>query len=168
MLPLMHLRDCAQPGYRISMIHTLRSPKSKKPKVQVGRGIGTGHGGHTAGRGTKGQKSRSGYSRPRPGFEGGQMPLARRLPKLRGFSRGWLMSSVKNFELPLTVVAEVVEAEKVDIESLITAGLIKPVSKKVSVKILFDGEINKPLHIEGLQVSAKVRAAVEKAGGSVA
>ncbi|MFW5702480.1 MAG: uL15 family ribosomal protein, partial [Candidatus Dojkabacteria bacterium] len=55
-----------------------------------GRGYGSGKGGHTVGRGQKGQKSRSGYKKPRPGFEGGQMPLSRRIPKLKGFRRGLL------------------------------------------------------------------------------
>jgi len=150
------------------MIHSLPTPKSKKAKVQVGRGIGTGHGGHTAGRGTKGQKSRSGYSRPRPGFEGGQMPLARRLPKLRGFSRNWLSSGVQRFQLPLSLVAEVIADGKVNVETLVENGLIRPVSKKISVKILFDAEIDKALSIEGIPMSAKAKAAVEKAGGKVA
>ncbi len=71
-------------------MHSLSSsPKIKnvKPKRLIGRGIGSKKGGHTATRGQKGQKSRSGYTRPRPGFEGGQMPLSRRIPKLRGFKR---------------------------------------------------------------------------------
>lgn len=72
------------------MLHDLPKIINVKHGRRVGRGIGSKKGGHTAGRGTKGQKSRSGYSEPRSGFEGGQMPLSRRIPKLKGFKRGFL------------------------------------------------------------------------------
>ncbi len=149
------------------MIHQLRSPKTKDRKTQVGRGIGSGHGGHTAGRGTKGQKSRSGYSRPRPGFEGGQMPLSRRLPKLKGFNRGVFRAGIVNNILKLSKVAETITDGKVTVQSLVEAGLVLPSSKKLSIKILFDQEIKQKLSIEGIEVSQSVKAAVEKAGGSV-
>jgi large subunit ribosomal protein L15 len=149
------------------MIHTLPSPKTKSAKTQVGRGIGSGHGGHTAGRGTKGQKSRSGYTRPRPGFEGGQMPLSRRLPKLKGFNRGAFRAGTVNNVLKLSEVAETIKDGKVTVVSLVESGMILPSSKKVSIKILFDKDINQKLTIEGIEVSESVKAAVEKAGGSV-
>ncbi len=135
--------------------------------VRKGRGYGSGKGGHTVGRGTKGQKSRSGYSRPRPGFEGGQMPLSRRLPKLRGFTRGFIKSTITKFQLQLSEVAEAVEGNTVDAVTLLEAGLIRPVSKKITVKILFDKDIDKKLTVEGIQVSKTAKAAIEKAGGEV-
>jgi large subunit ribosomal protein L15 len=149
------------------MLHTLPSPKTKQKMVRKGRGHGTGKGGHTVGRGTKGQKSRSGYSSPRPGFEGGQMPLSRRLPKLKGFTRAYFKSRIKRFQLKLSEVAAVIEDGKVDALTLLESGLIKPVSKKISVKILFDKEITKKLSVEGIAVSATAKAAIEKAGGEV-
>jgi large subunit ribosomal protein L15 len=148
------------------MINTLPSPKTRQKMVQRGRGTGSGKGGHTTGRGTKGQKSRAGYKSPRRGFEGGQMPLSRRLPKLRGFTRAFIKSGIKRYQLQLSEVAEAVES-KVDALTLLEAGLISPVSKKISVKILFDTEIDKKIEVEGIQVSARAKAAIEKAGGSV-
>lgn len=72
----------------MSSLHNTVKVKNVSAKRPIGRGIGMKNGGHTVGRGQKGQRSRSGYTRPRPGFEGGQMPLSRRIPKLRGFKRG--------------------------------------------------------------------------------
>lgn len=149
------------------MLHQLPSPKTKTTKTQVGRGVGSGHGGHNSGRGTKGQKSRSGYSRPRPGFEGGQMPLSRRIPKLPGFSRGPLVANVKRYNLQLSDVAEVLGDGEVNIETLLESGLIQPVSKKIQVKILFDQKIDKKLVVIGIPVSSKAKEAIESAGGSV-
>lgn len=149
------------------MIHQLPSPKTNKGKVRVGRGFGSGHGSHTAGRGIKGQKSRSGYSRPRPAFEGGQMPLSRRLPKLKGFSRGFATMNRKHFTLQLSEVAAAVEGDVVNVESLVTAGLLRNFSKKLSLKIVFDEDINRALTIESIPMSASAKTAVEKAGGKV-
>lgn len=153
------------------MINNLPSPKQNKKMVRKGRGYGSGKGGHTVGRGTKGQKSRSGYSSARPGFEGGQMPLSRRIPKLRGETKGrsreYFRSQVKKFQLQLSQVAAAVKGDKVDAVSLLEAGLIQPVSKKISVKILFDKDIDKKLIVEGISVSATAKAAIEKAGGEV-
>lgn len=153
------------------MLNKLPSPKTKKPKIQVGRGVGSGHGQHTAGRGTKGQKSRSGYSRPRPGFEGGQMPLSRRLPRLRGnvrgISREFFRANVQRIVLPLSEVAEIIEDGKVNVESLVNTGLIIPTSKKISAKIVFDQEIEAKLEVSGIAVTKSAKAAIEKAGGVV-
>ena len=149
------------------MINQLPSPKSTKSAIKRGRGIGSGRGGHTAGRGTKGQKSRSGYSRPRPGFEGGQMPLSRRIAKLKGFSRGEFTKGVKRVTINLSEIAASVEGDKVDFDALISAGLLKVASKKLDVKILFDKNIDRKLTISGIPTSKTVREAVEKAGGQV-
>jgi large subunit ribosomal protein L15 len=148
------------------MINTLPSPKTKKSRVQVGRGYGSGKGGHTSGKGTKGQRSRTGYNSPRPGFEGGQMPLSRRLPKLRGFSRGLFKSNVRDFEVKLSDIAKL-DADTITVDTLLEYGLIRPTSKKASVKVLFDTEIDKKITLEGIAASKKVIEAIEKAGGEV-
>lgn len=140
--------------------------------MRIGRGMGTGKGGHTATRGMKGQKSRSGYKAPRQGFEGGQMPLSRRLPTLRGISkksrgRGFIESRTNHYTLQLSEVAAKLDGDVVSTESLFEAGLINARSKKLSVKIVFDQEIDRKLTIKDIPVSANVRAAVEKAGGKV-
>lgn len=155
------------------MLQTLPSPKTKSKRTQVGRGIGSGHGGHTTGRGTKGQKSRSGYSRPRPGFEGGQMPLSRRLPTLRGkpgqgVTRRHFTAGTKRIVLKLSEVSQRVEGKKIDNETLLAAGLLSTTSKKLHVKILFDKPITEALTVEGVEVSKSAQAAIERAGGSVA
>jgi large subunit ribosomal protein L15 len=81
-----------------------RSTKNSKRK---GRGYGSGKGGHTVGRGQKGQTSRSGYKKPRPGFEGGQMPLSRRIPKLRGFTRGYFKSKDSKIVINLLTLSKI-------------------------------------------------------------
>lgn len=155
------------------MINTLPSPKTTSKSKQLGRGIGSGKGGHTTGRGTKGQTSRSGYRKPRPGFEGGQNPLSKRLPTLKGIStqdrsRKFLTSKFKNVPLKLSEIAEVFNSDEViNHESLISKGFYKQLShKKLIVKVLFDKEIDKKLNFEGVAASKKVVEAVEKAGGS--
>jgi len=141
-------------------LHELRpAPGSKFEPKRVGRGIGSGLG-KTSGRGHKGQKARSG-GKIRPGFEGGQMPLVRRVPK-RGFTnpfaREWAIINVKDLERfePHTVVTP---------ELLREAGLIKKV--KDGVKILGDGEISKPLIVRVHAASKQAIAKVEAAGGRV-
>jgi large subunit ribosomal protein L15 len=101
------------------------------------------------------------------------MPLSRRLPKLRGESnksRGRAFAATReyNFELKLSEVAAKVKGNKVDNETLLEAGLLRPISKKISVKILFDKEISKKLQVEGVQVSKTAQEAITKAGGTVA
>ncbi|MCA9379190.1 50S ribosomal protein L15 [Candidatus Dojkabacteria bacterium] len=151
----------------MNMTNNLPSPKSTKKQPQVGRGYAR-RGGHTTGRGTKGQKSRSGYSRPRPGFEGGQMPLSRRLPKLKGFSRAFKTANAKHINLQLSELATTFGSAEVGVEELFAAGFINNLSKKISVKVLYDQDIDSKLKLTGIAVSSKARAAIEKAGGSVA
>ncbi len=129
--------------------------------------MSSGRGGHTAGRGGKGQTARSGYKRPRPGFEGGQMPLARRLPTLKGFTRGFVKSNLKKYTFGIGEIAELLEGGEVNIERLLEVGLLRPESKKVSIKILFDKQIDCKLDIVGIPVSKQARIAIESAGGSV-
>jgi len=137
------------------------SPKkgAKRERKRVGRGQGSGRG-RTATRGHKGSKSRSGYG-IRPGFEGGQMPLQRRLPK-RGFN------NVFRKEYAIVQVRDLETFEsgsRVDREALVTAGLI---DKSTSlVKVLANGELSKPLTVAVDKVSQGARNKIEAAGGSI-
>ncbi len=132
---------------------------SKHAKRRVGRGIGSGLG-KTAGRGHKGQKSRSGGFH-KVGFEGGQMPLHRRLPK-RGFT-----SLTKEFtaEVRLGDLAGL-PIEEIDLLSLKQAGLVGEMVK--SAKVILSGEIDKKVILKGLGATAGAKAAIEAAGGSLA
>jgi len=132
---------------------------AKHAKRRVGRGIGSGLG-KTAGRGHKGQKSRSGGG-PAVGFEGGQMPMHRRLPK-RGFKSHLLQF---NAEVTLTAL-EVLGLPEVDMLALKQAGLIRERTKVV--KVINTGVIAKAIKLNGIGVTAGAKAAIEAAGGSVA
>lgn len=132
---------------------------AKHAKRRVGRGIGSGLG-KTAGRGHKGQKSRSGGG-PAVGFEGGQMPMHRRLPK-RGFKSHLLKF---NAEVTLTALVQLGLAE-VDLLVLKRAGLVGELAKVV--KIIKTGEISVPVKLTGIGATAAAKAAVEAAGGSFA
>jgi large subunit ribosomal protein L15 len=131
---------------------------SRHAKKRVGRGPGSGHG-KTAARGEKGQKSRSGFSR-QPGFEGGQMPLHRRLPK-RGFTnifkRDYAVVNVSDLER-FDNGATVGEAE------LRHAGLVK--GQHDGVKVLGDGKLSKKLTVSATKFSASARKQIEAAGGA--
>jgi large subunit ribosomal protein L15 len=151
------------------MINTLPSPKTTKKKKIVGRGIGSKKGGHTTGRGQKGQTSRAGYSLPYAAFEGGQNPITRRQPKYKGFTRNFITSKDVNVALALSEVADKFEAKsEVSMKTLIEKGLIKQQKTKfISVKVLFDKAIEKELKFVGLKVSKTAKDSIEKAGGSV-
>ena len=132
---------------------------SKKPRRRVGRGIGSGLG-KTSGRGHKGQKSRSGGFH-KVGFEGGQMPLQRRLPK-RGFvsrSRG------DTAEVRLSDLARLPVGE-VDLLALKAAGVVPALAK--SAKVIKAGKLDKAVKLTGIGVTKGAKAAIEAAGGSVA
>ena len=148
------------------MLNKLVSPKTKRRGKRVGRGYGSGVGGHTSGRGQKGQKSRSGYTQPRPGFEGGQMPLSRRLPKLKGFTRGYFKAKSKTIALNLTVLSGL-GISKVTVETLREKGILKSSSQKENIKILSDGDIDKKIEVVGIKVSKKAQEKIEKAGGKI-
>ena len=132
---------------------------AKHYKRRVGRGIGSGMG-KTAGRGHKGQKSRAGGYH-KVGFEGGQMPLQRRLPK-RGFKSHLLQF---NAEITLTSL-ESLGAVDVDLLALKKAGLVSDKAKVV--KVIKTGSIKKAVTLNGIGASAGAKAAIEAAGGSVA
>ena len=133
-------------------------PGSKRARKRVGRGNGSGHGTYS-GRGSKGQKSRSGY-RMRPGFEGGQLPLIKRLPQKRGF--------VNIFRTEYSVVnidkLNIFESgSEVTPEKLVAAGVLK--SLRHPIKILANGDINYPLLVRANRFSASAKAKIEAAGG---
>jgi len=137
------------------------SPKkgANRDRKRVGRGPGSGHG-KTAARGHKGSKSRSGYG-VRPGFEGGQMPLQRRLPK-RGFNNIFR----KEYALVQVRDLEVFESgARVDREALVQAGLID--KKTTLIKVLANGELSKPLTVAVDKVSGGAKKKIEAAGGTV-
>ena len=132
---------------------------AKKARRRVGRGIGSGLG-KTAGRGHKGQKSRAGGYH-KVGFEGGQMPLQRRLPK-----RGFKSTTLKyNAEVTLRDL-ERLGAEEVDLLTLKQAGLVGELAKVV--KVIKSGELSKKVALKGIGATAGAKAAIEAAGGSVA
>lgn len=127
-------------------------------KKRVGRGIGSGLG-KTCGRGHKGQKSRTG-GRVRPGFEGGQMPLQKRLPKYGFTSRvGMVTAEIRLSEL------NAIEGDVADLEALRKAGLINGSIERA--KIFLAGELKKAVTVKGLRVTKGARAAIEAAGGKV-
>jgi large subunit ribosomal protein L15 len=132
---------------------------SKHAKRRVGRGIGSGIG-KTAGRGHKGQKSRAGGYH-KVGFEGGQMPMQRRLPK-RGFKSHLLKY---NAEVTLGALEQLGLAE-VDLLALKTAGLVGQLAK--NVKVVKTGELTKAVKLNGISATAAAKAIIEAAGGSIA
>ena len=139
---------------------TLKPPEgSKKKRKRVGRGDGSGHGG-TAGKGAKGQNARSGHS-VRPNFEGGQMPLTRRLPK-RGFKNPQrrIIATVNIEQLK-----QFSDGSVVDRETLSAAGLVK--RKADGIKVLGKGEIGFPLSLKVDMVSQGARRKIESAGGTI-
>lgn len=131
---------------------------AKHSRKRVGRGIGSGLG-KTAGRGHKGQRSRAGGFH-KVGFEGGQMPLQRRLPK-RGFVS---LAASRNVEVRLSNL-EKLPVEDVDMLTLVQAGII-PVTA-LSAKVILSGELTRKLTLKGIGVTKGARAAIEAAGGSV-
>jgi large subunit ribosomal protein L15 len=146
--------DTRPPGIGI---HDLRpAPGSTHYQKRVGRGPGSGHG-KTAGRGSKGQKSRSGYRHQR-GFEGGQMPLHRRVPK-RGFTN---IFRVEYDVINLSDLSGFEAGQAVTLETLVERRLAH---KSRPVKILGDGEIGKALTVSAHKFSASAQAKIEAAGG---
>lgn len=132
---------------------------AKKARRRVGRGIGSGLG-KTAGRGHKGQKSRAGGFH-KVGFEGGQMPLQRRLPK-RGFKS---MTAAQNAEVRLSDLA-LVAVEEIDVLVLKQAGLVP--AQAQNVKVIASGSIDKAVTLHGIKATKGAKEAIEAAGGKVA
>jgi large subunit ribosomal protein L15 len=140
-------------------LDTLRpAPGAKKARKRVGRGNGSGSGTYS-GRGVKGQKSRAGF-RIRPGFEGGQLPMIKRLPRQRGFT------NIFRKEYSVVAVGSLNRFESgsdVTPEELLAAGLVRNMKKPV--KILAQGELDRPLTVKAHKFSAAAKAKIEAAGG---
>ena len=137
------------------------APGSRHASKRVGRGNGSGHGTYS-GRGCKGQKARAGNNKVRPGFEGGQLPLIKRLPRKRGFTNIFRVeyTTVNTGELNTFD-----SGSEINPEILKAAGIIKSINNPL--KILADGEIDRPLTVKANKFSASAKAKIEAAGGKV-
>lgn len=134
------------------------APGSKKSRKRVGRGNGSGHGTYS-GRGCKGQKSRAGFSLKR-GFEGGQLPLIKRLPRKRGFTN---IFRVEYNVVSLTKLNAFEAGSEVGLAELRAAGIIR--SLRRPIKVLADGEIDRALTVTAHKFSVAARSRIEAAGG---
>ncbi len=141
-------------------LNTLKpAPGARRERVRVGRGIGSGLG-KTAGRGHKGQYARTGKGKVKPGFEGGQMPLQRRLPKV-GFRSKQARDTA---EVGLYLLARL-DGTQVDFATLRAAGLLPVDAKKA--KLIKKGEVGRKYSVKGVALTAGAREAILAAGGSV-
>jgi large subunit ribosomal protein L15 len=142
-------------------LHELQpAPGSNRDRIRSGRGISAGRG-KTGGRGTKGQNSRSGGGK-QPYFEGGQLPLVRRLPHLGGFTNIW---RVEFFEVNVERLNLFPANTEITPEVLVMAGVIK--SDRQPVKILGEGELDRALSVKAQKFSASAKAKILAAGGSI-
>jgi len=132
---------------------------ARKDRVRVGRGIGSGLG-KTAGRGHKGQYARSGKGKVKAGFEGGQMPLQRRLPKV-----GFRSKKARDISEVLLYKLDSLKADTIDFAALKAAGLVE--TRATRAKIVKKGDITRAVKLQGVAVTAGAKAAIEAAGGSV-
>jgi large subunit ribosomal protein L15 len=141
-------------------LNTIKSaPGARRDRVRVGRGIGSGLG-KTAGRGHKGQFARTGKGKVKAGFEGGQMPLQRRLPKV-----GFRSKTKHEVCEVLLYKLDAIKVDVIDFGVLKAAGLIE--SRAERAKIVKKGEVKRALKLKGVAVTAGAKAAIEAAGGSV-
>ncbi len=137
------------------------APGSRRHRKRVGRGDGSGHGTYS-GRGCKGQKSRAGGNKMRPGFEGGQLPLIKRLPRKRGFVN---ISRVEYTAVNINRLNIFESGSEVTPERLLAAGVVK--SLRYPIKILADGDINHPLVVKASKFFTAAKAKIETIGGRV-
>jgi large subunit ribosomal protein L15 len=141
-------------------LHELKGrPGSNRKRKRIGRGVGSGHG-QTAGKGTKGQKARTGHHGARIGFEGGQMPMQRRLPK-RGFKNPFRKAA---FAVNVGHLSERFPDGVVDVDAMKNAGMV-PRSAPL-VKVLGEGDVTKKLTVRAHAFSESAKAKLEKAGGT--
>ncbi len=149
-------------------LSNLKPAQARRARKRIGRGLGSGKGRYS-GRGIKGQKSRSGSHKMRPGFEGGQNPIYMRLGKLRGGSKDALpVGPFRTTTVPVNVaiLEERFDAgSEVTPESLVEKGVLK--NTKIDVKILGNGDLTKKLSVTAHAVSATAREKIEAAGGSI-
>jgi large subunit ribosomal protein L15 len=136
------------------------APGSRRPSKRVGRGHGSGHGTYS-GRGCKGQKARAGF-KMRPGFEGGQLPLIKKLPRKRGFTN---IFRIEYSTVRVGALNGFEAGTEVTPETLLAAGMVK--SLKYPVKVLADGEIDRAVTVRAHRFSASARTKIEAAGGTV-
>ncbi len=136
---------------------------NNRPAKRRGRGIGSGKGGHTTGRGNKGQKARTGYNLP-VGFEGGQVPLFKRLPQMGGFK-----SHRTRKVLPLTLSRLEIfkDGQEITPDVLVREGLFKTLANNTKIKILGTGQITKKLELKGFIYSKSAKEKLEKAGAKI-
>jgi large subunit ribosomal protein L15 len=132
---------------------------ARKERTRVGRGIGSGLG-KTCGRGHKGSYARSGKGKIKPGFEGGQMPMQRRLPKV-----GFASKMKRDISEVLLYQLDSLKGDTIDFDMLKKAGLVATRAKRV--KVVKKGEIKRAINLKGIAATAGARAAIEAAGGSV-
>ena len=132
---------------------------SKKARKRVGRGNGSGHGTYS-GRGCKGQKSRAGY-KMRPGFEGGQLPLIKRLPRKRGFTN---IFRTEYSTVNIGQLSTFESGSEVTPEILAASGMVKSLRKPI--KVLADGDISHPVKVKANKFSASAKVKIEAAGGT--
>lgn len=141
-------------------LHELSSKRgATRNKKRIGRGQGSGYG-QTAGKGVKGQKARTGHHGARVGFEGGQMPMQRRLPK-RGFKNAF---RVEAFAVNVGAIAARFDGPVVDVDALKGAGMVPRTAPRV--KVLGEGEVGKKLTVRAHAFSESARAKLEQAGGA--
>ncbi|MCK4863106.1 MAG: 50S ribosomal protein L15 [Dehalococcoidales bacterium] len=136
------------------------APGSRRASKRVGRGDGSGHGTYS-GRGCKGQKSRAGY-KMRPGFEGGQLPLIKRLPRKRGFTN---IFRTEYSTVRVGALNTFDSGSEVTPEKMLASGIIKSLAKPI--KILADGDIDRSLTVRANKFTASAKAKIEAAGGTV-
>ena len=143
-------------------LHNLEKYKLNKKSKRVGRGIGSGKGGHTVGKGQKGQKSRKG-AKPNLGFEGGQTPLYKRLPQIGGF-KNHATKEVQIFNL--SIFDSFNDGDEVTPEKLVETGKVRKIPSG-GAKILSDGEITKKVVLSGFKFSKKSKEKIEKFGAKI-
>jgi len=135
--------------------------RSRHASKRVGRGNGSGHGTYS-GRGCKGQKARAGNNKVRPGFEGGQLPLIKRLPSKRGFTN---IFRTEYSTVNIGQLNKFKSGSEVTPEKLLAAGMVKSLANPI--KILADGDIDHPITVKADKFSASAKAKIEAAGGKV-
>jgi large subunit ribosomal protein L15 len=150
-------------------LNTLKPAQPRKDRKRVGRGLGSGKGRYS-GRGIKGQKSRSGSAKMPAGFEGGQMPIDMRAPKLRGNTSADAMpiGPFRTYSHPVNLRdldRVFADGDTVDLETMVEKGLLK--NTKTDVKVLGTGELTKKLSVTAHSFSASAREKIEGAGGTV-
>jgi large subunit ribosomal protein L15 len=146
----------------MDLSNLLKLQGNSHKKKRVGRGIGSGKGGHTSGRGQKGQKAREGHKFS-IGYEGGQTPLYKRLPQIGGFR-----SPTSKFitAIRLSALNSFEDGAKVTPEALVEAGVAKRISK-YGVKLLASGELTKKLTLKGFKYSEQAKKLIEKSGSKI-